>query len=48
MVEKELILFEEALALKELGFDEECFGYYENNSLDNTIELWINCNNFPY
>jgi hypothetical protein len=25
---KEFVLYEEALALKELGFDEPCFGYY--------------------
>ena len=27
-MEKEFILYEQALALKELGFDEPCFGYY--------------------
>ena len=25
---KEFVKYEQALALKELGFDEECFGYY--------------------
>ena len=25
---KEFVSYEQALALKELGFDEECFGYY--------------------
>ena len=27
-MEKEFIPYEQALALKELGFDENCFGYY--------------------
>jgi hypothetical protein len=27
-MEKEFIPYEEALAMKELGFDEECFGFY--------------------
>jgi hypothetical protein len=27
-MEKEFIAYEQALALKELGFDEPCFGYY--------------------
>ena len=30
-MEKEFILYEQALALKELGFDEPCFGYYDGN-----------------
>jgi len=29
-MEKEFIPYEQALALKELGFDEPCFGYYRN------------------
>jgi hypothetical protein len=28
---KEFIPYEQALALKELGFDEPCFGWYEHN-----------------
>ena len=28
-MEKEFIPYEQALALKELGFDEPCFGYYD-------------------
>jgi hypothetical protein len=28
-MEKEFILYEQALALKELGFDEECFWWYD-------------------
>jgi hypothetical protein len=31
-MEKEFIPYEQALALKELGFDEPCFGYYTNQS----------------
>ena len=30
---KEFIPYEQALALKELGFDEPCFGYYDNKEL---------------
>ena len=29
-MEKEFVPYEQALALKELGFDEPCFGYYDN------------------
>ena len=32
-MEKEFIPYEQALALKELGFDEPCFGYYFNKQL---------------
>jgi hypothetical protein len=28
-MEKEFIIYEQALALKELGFDDPCFGYYD-------------------
>ena len=31
---KEFIPYEQALALKELGFDEPCFGYYSIDSLN--------------
>ncbi len=39
-MEKEFVPYEQALALKELGFDEPCFGYYVP-LLDNTQELEI-------
>jgi hypothetical protein len=29
---KDFVFHEEALALKELGFDEPCFGYYDSKS----------------
>jgi hypothetical protein len=32
-MEKEFIPYEQALALKELGFDEPCFGLYENKKI---------------
>jgi hypothetical protein len=32
-MEKEFVPYEQALALKELGFDEECFAYYYNKEL---------------
>ena len=35
-IEKEFIPYEQSLALKELGFDEDCFGYYVNAELDLT------------
>jgi hypothetical protein len=42
-MEKEFIHYEQALALKELGFDEPCFGYFENQDMN----LVINFNNLP-
>ena len=33
-MEKEFIPYEQALALKELGFDEPCFGYYIGGDWD--------------
>ena len=32
-VDKEFVPYEEALALKELGFDEPCFGWYQSSKL---------------
>jgi hypothetical protein len=37
-MEKEFVPYTEALALKELGFDEPCFGSYYNNSEENFKE----------
>lgn len=34
-IEKEFIPYEQALALKELGFRESCFAYYNNHSPKN-------------
>jgi hypothetical protein len=34
-IEKEFISYEPSLALKELGFDEECFSYYDLNNKPN-------------
>jgi hypothetical protein len=34
---KDFIPHQEALELKELGFDEPCFGYYEDNNLTITF-----------
>ena len=48
-MEKEFIPYEQALALKELGFDEPCFGLYENRVFIFKIdsqqekELLLNC-----
>jgi len=39
-MEKEFIPYAEALALKELGFDEPCFGFYLTN---NKINLFKDC-----
>ena len=47
---KEFIPYDQALELKELGFDEECFGYYalaevrdyKNNGLDIRNEIVLN------
>ena len=40
---KEFIPYEEALALKELGFDEECFGYFQEKEF-NLINKQFNAN----
>jgi len=48
-MDREFIDFKQALALKELGFDEPCFGYYENGTFifcyDSVqeSELLLNC-----
>ena len=34
---KEFVTYEIALELKELGFDEPCLGYYENNGKNNLL-----------
>ena len=31
-MEKQFVTYEIALVMKELGFDEECFGYYRNDN----------------
>ncbi len=36
-MEKEFIPYAEALALKELGFDEPCIGFFENNGKNNLL-----------
>ena len=46
-MEKEFILYEQVLALKELGFDEPCFGYYKPNGELDYIENHI-LKDFPY
>lgn len=48
-MEKEFIPYEQALALKELGFDEPCFKVYDNmaflqeESVMNTCEIECDC-----
>ena len=44
---KEFAPYEPSLALKELGFDEPCFGYYEPNGELDYIENHI-LKDFPY
>jgi hypothetical protein len=46
-MQKEFIPYEQALALKELGFDEPCFGYYEPNKEFEYIN-WEAFKDFPY
>ena len=45
-MEKEFIPYEQALALKELGFDEPCFGYYneQGNYIGEEGKINSNCN----
>jgi hypothetical protein len=44
---KEFIPHQEALELKELGFDEPCFGYYEPNKKFEYLN-WETFKDFPY
>jgi len=46
-MDKEFAPYEPSLALKELGFDEPCFGYYEPNGELDYIENHI-LKDFPY
>ena len=38
-MEKEFIPYEQALALKELGFNEPCFAFYRNDRQDKKLEF---------
>ena len=38
-MEKEFVPFEQALALKDLGFDEPCFGFSRNDRNDKKLEF---------
>ena len=48
-MEKEFVTYTQSLALKELGFDEPCFGYYDNGVFifwydsKQETELLLNC-----
>ena len=37
LMEKEFITYEQALVLKELGFEEPCFAYYSINDIENKL-----------
>jgi hypothetical protein len=41
MIEKEFIPYEEALALKELGFDKPCFMFYEQGTSNKYLQKGI-------
>lgn len=41
-MEKEFVSYAQALSLKELGFDEPCFGFFRNNHLLFSSEMY-NC-----
>ena len=47
-MEKEFVPYELALRMKQLGFDEPCFGYYNSNGEFKTkqdeYELYLICN----
>ena len=47
MIEKEFAPYEPSLALKELGFDEPCFGYFEPNKKFEYLN-WETFKDFPY
>lgn len=38
-MEKEFVTYEQALKLKELGFDEPCLSYYKNDTLSDFFEI---------
>jgi len=40
-MKKEFVSYEQALALKELGFDEKCYGHYNSTQELNTIEDYL-------
>jgi len=44
---KEFVTYEQAVALKELGFDEECFGYYVITTLLITTDNVYNSKEIP-
>jgi hypothetical protein len=44
-MENEFIPYEQALSLKELGFDESCFGYYNSEGLQPSDGFWWNREN---
>lgn len=46
-MEKEFVSYKQALALKELGFNESCSGFYFNNQIYNNIEF-VNIMNVGY
>jgi hypothetical protein len=46
-LEKEFVPYEQAVALKELRFDEPCFGYYEPNKKFKYLN-WETFKDFPY
>ena len=45
-MEKEFVPYELALKLKELGFDEECFGWYDFETFKEANIKWSHCSNY--
>jgi hypothetical protein len=42
-MEKEFVPYQQSLDMKELGFDEPCFNYYDGNKNKNSINLGNGC-----
>jgi hypothetical protein len=40
---KDITPFKEALELKKLGFDEPCFGYYDEEDIEQQVYEYANC-----
>ena len=40
---KDFIPYNEALELKQLGFDEPCFGYYDEEDIEQQVYEYANC-----
>src|SRR5690606_34285503 len=45
-MEKQFVPYELSVKLKELGFDEECFGWYDFETFKEANIKWSHCSNY--